>query len=85
MTANDSPSTATPEERARELARSLENHVGTNDVAESADDDGAAVTCYVFRDHAEEIETLVTRSGFEVVHSHAVGDERHYVFGYSVD
>lgn len=79
----DEPSTATPEERAEELARVLQTSPGTNEVTRSADDGGAIVTCYAYRDHTEEIERIASESQFDVVHQHDAGDERYYVFGYS--
>jgi len=82
MTPDDSPSTATPQERAEELARLLRRADGVNTVSDSADDGGAIVMCYVRRDHADEMEDLATNSGFNVAHTHSSGDERYYVFGY---
>lgn len=79
----DDPSSATPEERAKELARLLGTSSGTNEVSRSADDGGAIVTCYVYRDHTGEIERIAAESRFDVVHQHDAGDERYYVFGYS--
>ena len=80
----DDHSSATPEERAEELARLLQTTPGTNEVTRSADDGGAIVTCYAYRDHADEIRRLATDSQFDIAHQHDAGDERYYVFGYSV-
>lgn len=80
---DDDPRSTTPEERADELTYLIGSVSGTSEVSRSADEDGAVVTCYVYRDHAEEVERLAADSGFDVLHHHAVGDEAHYVFGYS--
>ena len=78
----DNPSSATPEEHAEELARLLGTSAGTNEVTRSADDGGAIVTCYAYRDHVDEIERIAIESQFDIVHKHDAGDERYYVFGY---
>lgn len=80
---DESPDSTTPEERAQELSRLLQSHGGVNSVSDSADDDGAIVTCYAYLDHASAIKDLAVNSNFDVVHEHEVADEVHYVFGYS--
>lgn len=85
MTSEEPISTASPEERATELARLFRNLDGTNTVSYSAEESGAIVTCYVHVDQAPEVESLAADSGFDVVHSHGSGDEVHYTFGYSAE
>lgn len=79
----DDRSPTMPEDHAEELSYLLANAPGTSDVTWSADDDGAIVTCYAHRDHVDDVERLADESRFDQVHKHEVGDEVHYLFGYS--